>query len=551
MSDPFVRRRYLLNFDTSRLGQVFTDVLIVGTGVAGLRAAIEAAEQADVIVVTKDRVPDCNTAYAQGGVAVVTDAADSFDAHVNDTLQVGCGLGNTEAIELMAREAPQCLAELMAWGAHFDLHNGAVALGMEGGHSARRVVHAQGDATGRELSDTLWRRARASEQIRIFEHCFVIDLVVEEGRCIAALTYHEKYGHQIIWAKQTILAAGGAGCLFRETTNAPTATADGHAIAFRAGAKLRDMEFFQFHPTALYVAGAARALISEAVRGEGGRLVDREGNRFMKAYHPDAELAPRDIVSRAILRHIAATAATCAYLDVRHFPHGRFRERFPNLAALCQDFDIDVTRDLIPVRPAAHYMIGGVTVDDHGRSSIESLLACGEVASTGVHGANRLASNSLLEGLVFGKRVGKQAATAAGAPDNAVRSRHLKHTVTISPRTELDLPDVRNSLRAVCWRNVGIERTGDRLVESVEIIDFWGRYVMDKVLTHRMGWETQNMLTVARCMAQAALARKESRGTHYRGDFPTTDDERFLGHITIHMLAEDIRQTFEPLRPRS
>jgi len=548
MTDVFARRRYLLNFDTSRLGQVFTDVLIIGSGVAGLRAAIAAAEQADVIVVTKDRVPDCNTAYAQGGVAVVTDAADSFEANVEDTLQVGCGLGNTEAIELMAKEAPQCLAELMSWGAHFDRHNGAVALGMEGGHSARRVVHAQGDATGRELSNTLWRRASESEKIRIFEHCFVIDLVVEEGRCIAALTYHEKYGHQIIWASQTILAAGGAGCLFRETTNAPTATADGHAIAFRAGAKVRDMEFFQFHPTALYVAGAARALISEAVRGEGGRLVDREGHRFMKSYHPDAELAPRDVVSRAILRHMAATSATCAFLDVRHFPPGRFRERFPNIAALCQDFDIDVSRSLIPIRPAAHYMIGGVIVDNNGRSSVANLLACGEVASTGVHGANRLASNSLLEGLVFGKRVGRLAAEAAGAPGNAVHPRHLKHTVTIAPRTELDLPDVRNSLRAVCWRNVGIERTGDRLAESVEIIDFWGRYVMDKVLTHRMGWETQNMLTVARLMAQAAVARKESRGTHYRGDFPATDDEHFLGHIAMQKLPEEIRQTYEPLR---
>ena len=550
MSEPFARRRYLLNFDTSRLGQVFTDVLVIGAGVAGLRAAIEAGAEADVIVVTKDRVPDCNTAYAQGGVAVVTDAADSFDAHVNDTLQVGCGLGNAEAIELMAREAPQCLTELMSWGARFDVHNGAVALGMEGGHSARRIVHAQGDATGRELSDTLWRRARESEKIRIFEHCFAIDLVVEDGRCIAALTHHEKYGHQIIWAKQTILASGGAGCLFRETTNAPTATADGHAMAFRAGARLRDMEFFQFHPTALYVAGAARALISEAVRGEGGLLVDRDGKRFMQPYHPDAELAPRDVVSRAILRHIAATSATCAYLDVRHFPPGRFKERFPNIAALCQDFDIDIAHDLIPVRPAAHYLIGGITVDNEGRSSLECLLACGEAASTGIHGANRLASNSLLEGLVFGKRTGRLAALQSASHDDAAISRHLKHTVAISPRTELDLPDVRNSLRAICWRNVGIERTADRLAESVEIIDFWGRYVMDKVLSHRMGWETQNMLTVARCMAQAALARKESRGTHYRSDFQTPDDERFLGHISIQKLPEEIRQSFEPLRTR-
>jgi len=549
MSDPFARRRYLLDFESSRLGQVFTDVLVIGAGVAGLRAAIEAASTADVIVICKDAIPECNTAYAQGGIAVVSDAADSFEAHVNDTLQVGCGLGERETIEIMAHEAPACLAELVSWGATFDQDNGEVALGMEGGHSARRVVHAQGDATGRELIETLIRRARELERLRTFENCFVIDLVVEEGRCIAALTYHAKYGHQIVWARQIILATGGAGCLFRETTNPPGATADGHALALRAGAKLRDMEFLQFHPTALYLAGAARALISEAVRGEGGRLVDRDGNRFMTDYHPDGELAPRDVVSRAILHHIAATAATCVYLDVRHLPSGRFHSRFPNIAALCADFDIDVSRDLIPIRPAAHYMIGGVSVDRNGRSSMESLLACGEAASTGVHGANRLASNSLLEGLVFGKRAGQAAAQAVVQNGPAARPRTIKYAAAVSPRTELDLPDVRNSLRAICWRNVGIERTADRLAETMEIIDFWGRYVMDKVLSHRMGWETQNMLTVARCMTQAALAREESRGTHFRSDFPQPDAGRFLGHLVLQRAAEGIRQTFEPLSP--
>jgi L-aspartate oxidase len=309
------------------------------------------------------------------------------------------------------------------------------------------------------------------------------------------------------------------------------------------------MEFFQFHPTALYLAGAARALISEAVRGEGGRLVDRDGSRFMTGYHPDGELAPRDVVSRAILQHIAATSSTCVYLDVRHLPPGRFHSRFPNIAALCADFDIDVAHDLIPIRPAAHYMIGGVCVDRDGRTSVDGLLACGEAASTGVHGANRLASNSLLESLVFGKRAGQVAAEVAAQNGAAVRPRTIKYASAMSPRTELDLPDVRNSLRAVCWRNVGIERTSDRLTETMEIIDFWGRYVMDKVLSHRMGWETQNMLTVARCMAQAALAREESRGTHFRSDFPQPDDGRFLGHLILHRAAEGIRQTFEPLTP--
>lgn len=550
MSEHFARRRYLLNFESQRLGQVFTDVLVLGTGVAGLRAAIEAGRHAHVVLVTKDTLQECNTAYAQGGIAVVTDPKDSIEAHVRDTVDVACGLGDVGMIELMAREGPACLEELLNWGAAFDLENGAVALGIEGGHSARRIVHARGDATGLEVSRTLTRKARETPTIRVFEHCFVIDLVVDDGRCIAALAYHPKYGHQIIWAKQIVLASGGAGCIFRETTNSPAATADGHAIAFRAGAVLRDMEFVQFHPTALYVAGAARALVSEAVRGEGAYLVDRDGKRFMQAYHDDAELAPRDVVSRAILRQIVSTQATCVYLDVRHFPKGRFAARFPNIAALCQNFDIDVERDLIPVRPAAHYMIGGVAVDELGRSSIEGLLACGEAAATGVHGANRLASNSLLEGLVFGRRVGSLAAEEASRQRSAVAPRDIRHRQEQSARTELDLADVRNSLRALCWRNLGIDRTADRLAETLEIVDFWTRYVMDKVLWDRNGWETQNMLIVARLMGQAAHARQESRGVHYRSDYPQQDDAGFRGHITLRREHEGVVRHFEPLPGR-
>jgi L-aspartate oxidase len=547
MGDHFAERRYLINFDSRRLGQAFTDVLIIGAGVAGLRAAIEAAGRTDVVLLSKDRLPDCNTAHAQGGIAVVTHQRDSVEAHVADTLQVGCRLGHRDIVEIMAREGPEGLEELRSWGAEFDSEDGAVARGMEGGHSARRIVHAQGDATGRELGRVLSEKLAECDRVRLFEDCFLLDLVVEEGRCLAALTHHQKYGYQIIWAKQIILASGGGGHLFRESTNVPSSTADGHAVAFRAGAKLRDTEFFQFHPTALYVAGAARALISEAVRGEGAYLVDRSGDRFMADYCPEAELAPRDVVSRAILQHIVATGATCVYLDIRHFPSGRFQNRFPNIAALCRDFDIDVTRDLIPVRPAAHYMIGGIAVDVAGRSSVDGLLACGEAASSGIHGANRLASNSLLEGLVFGKRLGRLAADLAAGQSSLTGPRTITGKIAPSPRTALDLPDVRNSLRALCWRNIGIDRTGARLVETIEIVDFWGRYVMDKVLEHRLGWETQNMLTVTKCMAQAALARQESRGVHYRSDFAETNDDAYLGHFTVQRTDEGIRQEFEPL----
>jgi L-aspartate oxidase len=546
MSEHFARRRYLLNFETQRLGQVFTDVLVIGSGVAGLRAAVEAAASASVILVTKDTVPQCNTAYAQGGIAVVTDAGDSVEAHVADTITVGCGLCDEPRVRIMTSEGSDRLRELVQWGASFDLEGGRVALGLEGGHSARRIVHASGDATGKELSRTLARQAGKCERLRLFENCFVIDLVVEDGRCLAAITHHPKYGHQIIWAGQIVLASGGAGCLFRETTNAPSATADGHAIAFRAGAVLRDMEFVQFHPTALYVAGAARALISEAVRGEGALLVDRDGTRFMTEYHADAELAPRDVVARAILRQMGKTKSTCVYLDVRHMAAGRFEARFPTIAALCRDFDIDVRKKLIPVRPAAHYMIGGLSVDIDGRTSIDGLLACGEASSSGVHGANRLASNSLLEGLVFGARVGRLAAESGKGQASRAAHRNLANAIDPSARSELDLADVRNSLRALMWRNGGIDRTGDRLSETLEIIDFWARYVMDKVLEDRLGWETQNMLTVARCIAQSALARQESRGVHFRSDFPESD-AACAGHITIARRSEAIGRGFEPL----
>lgn len=545
MSDHFTRRRYLIDFDCQRLGQVFTDVLVIGAGVAGLRAALSASDAAGVVVVTKDRVPDCNTSRAQGGIAVVVDPKDSMAAHVEDTLSVGCGVGHRDAVEVIAREGPARFEELLAWGAAFDVERGAVALGLEGGHSAARIVHARGDATGGEVSRVLAESAAARERIRIFEQCFVIDLLTDDGRCVGALTYHPKYGHQAIWASATILASGGAGCLYRETTNAPSATADGHAIAFRAGVRLRDMELVQFHPTTLYVAGATRALISEAVRGEGALLVDQMGVRFMVDAHPMAELAPRDVVSRAIVRRMAETGATCVFLDVRGLPLGRFESRFPNITRLCRDFDIDVTRDLIPVRPAAHYMIGGAAADLQTHTSMEGLLACGEASSSGVHGANRLASNSLLEGLVFGHRAGVHAAELAAAAGTPTRPKSLVHRQSPSERTELDLHDVRNSLRALSWRNLGIERAAGRLEETIDILDFWGRYVMDKVLETRDGWETQNMLTVARCIAQAALARAESRGVHYRTDHPEQDDQNFRGHITLQRTPVSIRQDFE------
>jgi len=429
--------------------------------------------------------------------------------------------------------------ELLEWGANFDKQAGnphGLAFTREGGHSFARILHAYGDATGKELAQTLIRTVRGRESIRISENSFVIDLLTDEGRCVGVLSLINGQVN-VIWAKRTILASGGAGQLYRETTNPKIATADGHAMAYRAGATLQDMEMVQFHPTTLYVAGSSRALITEAVRGEGAYLVDRNDHRFMPDYHEMAELAPRDVVSRAIVQQIRKTHFTHVFLDVRHLPAREFRERFPQLARLADEFDINVSKDLIPVHPAAHYMMGGVDADLIGRTSLNGLYAVGEAGCSGLHGANRLGSNSLLEGLTFGARAGADAGRAA-KEDNLQFPLSLECQLAQSTRTELDIIDVKSSLRSVMWRNVGIERTGERLDETREIITFWSRYVMDKVFdpcalgsAAEAGWEVQNMLTVCALITSAAYARTESRGVHFRLDYPTRDDVHWRLHL--------------------
>jgi L-aspartate oxidase len=542
MFESLINRRYLIPFKASRLAQLFTDVLVIGGGVAGLRAAIAAADEgADVLVLTKDTIDQSNTWYAQGGIAAVLQPADSYQSHVDDTEKGGAGLCDHQAVDVVIKEGPQRVLELLEWGANFDKQAGnphGLAFTREGGHSFSRILHAYGDATGKELAQTLIRAVRGRELIRVSEMSFVIDLVTDEDRCLGVLALvHGKVN--LIWAKRTILASGGAGQLYRETTNPRIATADGHAMAYRAGATLQDMEMVQFHPTTLYVAGSSRALITEAVRGEGAYLVDRNAHRFMSEYHEMGELAPRDVVSRAIVEQIRKTHFTHVFLDVRHLPHQKFRERFPQLAKLTDEFDIDVTKDLIPVHPAAHYMIGGVDADLLGRSSLAGLYAVGEAGCSGLHGANRLGSNSLLEGLAFGARAGADAGREAKS-DNIPVPLNLEHALAPSTRTELDITDVKSSLRSVMWRNVGVERTGERLDETREIIAFWGRYVMDKIFdplavgtaAAEAGWELQNMLTVCGLIASSAYSRTESRGAHYRVDYPVRDDS----HWRLHQL---------------
>lgn len=540
MLEPITQRRYLLPFKASRLPQQFTDVLIIGSGVGGLRAAIAAADEgAEVLLLTKDGIGESNTTYAQGGIAAVLQPLDSVESHIEDTIVAGAGLTDSPAVKMVIEEGPQRVLELLEWGARFDRQPGNahdLAYTREGGHSFARIVHAFGDATGRELAQTLIRTVGQRDSIRVNENSFVVDLLTEGARCIGALALVQGQ-FTVIWAHCTILASGGAGQLYRESTNPRIATADGHAMAYRAGAALRDLEMVQFHPTTLYVAGSSRALITEAVRGEGAYLVDREGYRFMGDYHEDRELAPRDVVSRAIVEQIRKTHFTHVYLDVRHLPSEAFRERFPQLALLVDQFEIDPSQNLIPIHPAAHYMIGGVDVDLHGKSSLPGLYAIGEVSCTGLHGANRLGSNSLLEGLAFGARAGIDAARAA-REDPTTFPRSLEHKVPVSTKTELDITDVKSSLRSVMWRNVGIERSGERLAETREIIAFWSRYVMDKSFDPAAlgpsaiaGWELQNMLTVSFLIATAAYTRTESRGVHHRTDHPHRDDNHWRLHL--------------------
>ncbi|HBJ36169.1 MAG TPA: L-aspartate oxidase, partial [Planctomycetaceae bacterium] len=390
--------RYLVPLRSSRATHYFTDLLVIGGGLAGLRAANAAQPHQDVLVITKDELRESNSHYAQGGIAGVLDPEDRFEDHVADTLAAGGNLCHRDIVDMVVREAPTRIEELVAWGTRFDQADGHLSLGREGGHSRERIVHALGDSTGKEVMRAVMKRSRQMSNIEIWERTFTIDLLTYDGRCHGAIVSRNGQPPSLVWAKQTILCTGGSGQVYRESTNPPVATGDGYAAAYRAGVELRDMEFCQFHPTVLYIAGASRSLITEAIRGEGAHLVDHDGNRFMPQYDPRGELAPRDVVSQSIVRQMAISNHSCVYLSLAHLHPDLVRVRFPGIATACAKFGLDITTDPIPVRPGAHYMIGGVTVDRQGQTSMPGLWAAGEVTSSGLHGANRLASNSLLEG---------------------------------------------------------------------------------------------------------------------------------------------------------
>ncbi len=519
--------RYLVPFHPKHIPHHFVDVLVIGGGIAGMRATMAIDPQLSALVITKDRLQESNSTYAQGGIAGVLTPEDCFDNHIDDTLNAGGELCDRDVVEMVIREAPSHIQQLIQWGTVFDRQAGELLLGREGGHSHNRIAHALGDATGQEIMRAMIQRAQTELQAQIWQNTFTIDLLTHEGSCRGALVWNKHHGKTFVWAKQTILCTGGVGQIFRETTNPPVATGDGHAFAYRAGAELLDMEFMQFHPTVLYIAGSSRSLITEAVRGEGALLVDANGIRFMPEYDPRAELAPRDIVSQAIVDRMEKTHHPCVYLDLTPLGAENARQRFPGISKSCAEFGIDITRDRVPVRPGAHYMIGGVKVDQDGRTTLPRLWASGEVTSSGLHGANRLASNSLLEGLVYGAHAGAGASEAALSQKDTYQAIPLKNPVAEPPHEPLDLQDMRNSLKSLMWRAAGVRRTGKQLAEALDTIDGWCRYALPRQFSEPDGWEFQNMLTVSRAMLQTALNREESRGVHLRSDFPEQDDKQW------------------------
>ncbi|MCZ8517589.1 L-aspartate oxidase [Paenibacillus filicis] len=524
--------RYLVDFDLRQLPQLHTEVIVIGAGIAGLFTALKASERHKVLMVTKKSLLDSNTRYAQGGIAAVISDEDSPAYHRQDTLIAGAGLCSSAAVDVLVHEGPDGVKDLIRLGTEFDMEDGHYALTKEGAHSQRRILHAQGDATGAEIVRALSEKTKQDPNIEIWDDHFVIDLVTEDGECYGALVQKPDGRRVFVRADATILCSGGAGQLFRYTTNPDIATGDGIAIAYRAGADIRDVEFIQFHPTALCYPGAPRFLISEAVRGEGAVLRNINGERFMERYHPQLELAPRDIVARAIVAEMESTKSTFVYLDFTHESEVTVKHRFPTIYDFCLNYGLDLSSDWIPVAPAAHYMMGGVVTDLHGETSIRRLFACGEVTSTGVHGANRLASNSLSEAIVFGRRIMERIEQLPGTDRLATAGQESpkRKDYAIQPIVERKL-----KLQKLMVRYAGLKRHAKGLEKGYDELKRQ-LTIFDTLLSKREEYEFANLLTVALLTTQAALIREESRGGHYREDFPERNDQVWRKHTVFNRM---------------
>ena len=518
------------------------DIIIVGSGIAGLRAAVELAPAGEIVIITKADPSESNTEYAQGGIAAAIGRDDSAELHANDTMIAGDGLCDERAVHLLCEEGPRYTRELIDWGARFNRGaDGEPALASEGAHSVRRVLHAA-DATGREIGRVLWERVSAVARIRVLTNTLAVSAIIEEGRCLGVRFIDARGEPGRAFGRATLLATGGAGQVFAETTNPEVASGDGVALAYRAGARIADMEFVQFHPTALDVEHAPRFLLSEALRGEGARLVNAGGDAFMLRYHPSADLAPRDIVSRSIALESRRSGGPI-FLSLRHLDADEVHRRFPMIAATCLKAGFDIARDLIPVGPAAHYMMGGVETDLDGRTSVPGLFAAGEVACTRVHGANRLASNSLLEGLVFGARAGRAMAGPirdAELPPPIIRQSDTETGSggVFGPTHGKPLPTPMNEqdIRQLMWKSVGLFRERASLRDAFSLLHEQQAALDDRlaaraVLGHEE-WRRASLVTVACLIARAALRREESRGGHFRTDCPARDDLKWKIHIS-------------------
>jgi L-aspartate oxidase len=503
-----------------------TDFIVIGSGVAGLRASIALAESgAAVTVLTKDKANESNSEYAQGGVAVVLAEDDESALHEEDTLVAGAGLCDIDAVETLVTEGTKYIKQLIEWGTEFDRERGRLVFTQEAAHSRRRILHAHGDSTGKEIVRALIARARQETRINLLPFATTESLIVHDGRCIG-VSYLDPIlrSPRHIFAKAVVLCTGGAGQLFLHTTNPPVATGDGMAMAYFAGAEMADMEFIQFHPTALSVEGAPRFLLSEAMRGEGGVLRNAAGEQFMERYDERRELAPRDIVARSIVAEMRRTGSRNVFLDMTALDGEFLRHRFPKIYETCLHYGLDISKDLLPVSPASHYCMGGVRTDLWGRTTVPGLYAAGEVSCTGVHGANRLASNSLLEGLVFGARAGE--AAVKDSPKSKVQSPKSGDrpfwNLNLGLWTDLSTA-VKKRVKRVMWERVGILRDGNSLKRAIR--------EFDQISAANLSTPSRNFVTLATLVARAALWREESRGGHFRTDFPEQDD-----HWRVHSI---------------
>ena len=506
------------------------DFLVIGSGIAGLRAALSLAEAGEVIVLTKADPRESTTGYAQGGIAAAIGPDDSPDLHARDTIAAGDGLCVPAAVNVLVSEGPHYVRELLEWGTMFDRDSdGRPELAREGAHSVRRVLHAR-DATGREIARLLWSRVAGNRRIRVLDAAVATDLIVDDGRCTGAGFVMTAGGLESVQTTATLLATGGAGQVYRETTNPAIATGDGLAIAALAGACIADVEFVQFHPTVLSVEGAPRFLLSEALRGEGGRVINDAGEAFVSRYEPAGDLAARDLVARAIVREAQRTGAPI-YLTMAHLDASFVHERFPTITRACAHAGLDLARDRIPISPAAHYLMGGVATDLDGRTSLPGLFAAGEVACTGVHGANRLASNSLLEGLVFGARAAMAMKTAV---DASSRLEAFECHAAAWPSQRPTRVPTADDVRDLMWRSVGVLRARPALEAAVGQLEGWMNAAAAARRAHPSDAEVRKVATlstVGLLIARAALRRAESRGAHFRADFPERDDLHWKKHV--------------------